>query len=294
MGTCRPTFKMSSSSSRHPGQSGAVSTPTLQPELLETYVEVPCRDTFLPGVLVQAQPESRSPTIALILHGQMAHRNQIYHKPLVRALVDSRRMDSFRFDFAHAKYGAPGWEWHMARIQRDVEELKTVIAYLEKTYGYKVGLLVGHSKGALASYQYLCQVPDPPRLYVNLSGRYDMSRANEIMGPRYFPAFKEHGYYEWKVKVAGQMVAVKITPDQFEEFINHDTAVVNTKFPATTHVLTIHGDADAVVPVEDGKTYHEILSKRPGPGTSTLHLVHGGDHNFLKRFDEVVDTIIGR
>lgn len=30
------------------------------------------------------------------------------------------------------------------------------------------------------------------------------------MGPRYFPAFKEHGHFEWKVKVAGQMVAVKV------------------------------------------------------------------------------------
>lgn len=46
------------------------------------------------------------------------------------------------------------------------------------------------------------------------------------------------------------------------------------------------------MPVEDGKTYHRILSDRPGPGTSTLHIVKGGDHNFLKRFDEVVDTIM--
>lgn len=119
----------------------------------------------------------------------------------------------------------------MARIQRDVEELKTVIEFLERTYGYKVGLreylhleaakgsfgepgclpavetagsktqstlttfprcpsslsssyfhtpptVVGHSKGALASFQYLCQVTDPPKFYVNLSGRYDMKRAN--------------------------------------------------------------------------------------------------------------------
>lgn len=38
--------------------------------------------------------------------------------------------------------------------------------------------VVGHSKGALASFAYLSQTSEPPPLYVNLSGRYDMKRAN--------------------------------------------------------------------------------------------------------------------
>ena len=60
----------------------------------------------------------------------------------------------------------------------------------------------------------------------------------------------------------------------------------------TTSVLTIHGDADPVVPIDDGKTYHSILSSRPGPGTSTLYIMKDGDHNFIGRFDEVVSTIM--
>lgn len=59
-----------------------------------------------------------------------------------------------------------------------------------------------------------------------------------------------------------------------------------------THVLTIHGDADPVVPVDDGRTYHSILSQRPGPGTSTLCILEGAEHNFIGRFDEVVSTIV--
>ena len=59
-----------------------------------------------------------------------------------------------------------------------------------------------------------------------------------------------------------------------------------------THVLTLHGDADPLVPVEDGKMYHFLLSQRPGPGTSTLHLVQGGDHNYIGHFEEVVKTIL--
>jgi hypothetical protein len=45
--------------------------------------------------------------------------------------------------------------------------------------------------------------------------------------------------------------------------------------PQTTHVLTIHGDKDTIVPVEDGKSYHSILVQRPGPGTASIKLVGG-------------------
>ena len=63
-----------------------------------------------------------------------------YHKPLVKALAQRRRMDSFRFDFAHALYNQPGWEWHMAQFQRDVEEIKVVVQYLREKLGYKISL----------------------------------------------------------------------------------------------------------------------------------------------------------
>lgn len=49
-------------------------------------------------------------------------------------------MDSFRFDFAHALYNAPGWDWHMAQFQRDVDEMTLVVRYLREKWGYKVEL----------------------------------------------------------------------------------------------------------------------------------------------------------
>lgn len=89
----------------------------------------------------------------------------------------------------------------MAQIPRDVEELRTVVAYLQQELGYRVKLrkyslafeqnvsiqllsllfvrtVVGHSKGALASFLHLKDAADPPQFYVNLSGRHDMKRAH--------------------------------------------------------------------------------------------------------------------
>ena len=53
----------------------------------------------------------------------------------------------------------------------------------------------------------------------------------EIMGPRYFPAFEQHGYFEWKAKAAGQPISVRVTPAHFKEFVEHDTSFVKRDFP---------------------------------------------------------------
>lgn len=53
-------------------------TPSDTPAVHEIHVQVPCRDTFLPGILAQAEPDRHSKEIALVLHGQMAHKNQMY------------------------------------------------------------------------------------------------------------------------------------------------------------------------------------------------------------------------
>lgn len=50
---------------------------------------------------------------------------------------------------------------------------------------------------------------------------------------QFFPAFEKQGFYDWKAKVAGQPITVRVTPDMFEEFIAYDTTFVHdqSKFP---------------------------------------------------------------
>lgn len=61
---------------------------------------------------------------------------------------------------------------------------------------------------------------------------------------QFFPAFETEGFYNWKAKVAGQPITVKVTPDMFEEFIAYDTTFVNdqAKFPnvCAVHLPILH------------------------------------------------------
>ena len=60
--------------------------------------------------------------------------------------------------------------------------------------------------------------------------------------------FDSKGYYDWEVTVARKPVVGRIYPGDLDEFASWDSALVWTKFPANTHVMTIHGLKDGTVP----------------------------------------------
>jgi hypothetical protein len=64
----------------------------------------------------------------------------------------------------------------------------------------------------------------------------------------YQPSFDAKGFHEWKVTVARQPVVGIIRPEDMAEFAQWDTSIIQRSFPAQTHVLTIHGLSDAMVP----------------------------------------------
>ncbi|KAK4705445.1 hypothetical protein P7C70_g772, partial [Phenoliferia sp. Uapishka_3] len=80
-------------------------------------------------------------------------------------------------------------------------------------------------------------------------------------------------------------------PDIVQEFADWDNSYLIRSFPQEMDVLSIHGDADEVVPVEDSADYEKILSQRT-PGTHTLVIVPGAGHNYLRPYDEPVTSIM--
>ena len=64
------------------------------------------------------------------------------------------------------------------------------------------------------------------------------------------PPYKlnEHGYYDWKLTVAGRSMVTRITAEELRTFAGWDTSVVWKTFPSATDVLTLHGMADKTVP----------------------------------------------
>ncbi|KIO19080.1 hypothetical protein M407DRAFT_246290 [Tulasnella calospora MUT 4182] len=174
----------------------------------------------------------------------------------------------------------------------DLQDIDAVVAHLKTQYGYRVDLLIGHSRGSIVGMRWLSTAPEGQGVsgYVNVSARYRMKLHTYY--DRWREGFEKKGVFHWKVRVAGKQVVREVTPEHIRDFEEVDTSSVWTKFPANTDVLTVHGLDDQVVPPFDGMIYARAFSNRT-TATHTLHYVEGADHNFIRHYDEVVDTILG-
>ena len=237
--------------------------------------------------------DTRGLKIAIILHGVLAHKDQIYHKQLARALP----VDSFRFDF-RANGETPG-TWSMGNLADDVEDLVAVVDYLRTKLEYTVEIIIGHSRGGLDGFAWFAKhCPDalPPSLrvpfFVALSARFNMANIHE-RDPVYLSAFAKEGFFRWQARVAGQDKELRVYPEQVEQFAAWPTREIALAFPYNTDVLLIHGTADKSVPASDVTSYGNILSGvHRRPGSCQVRLVDYADHLFRGFYPQVVEAIV--
>lgn len=134
------------------------------------------QDINIVGMLEQVEPDkdTRGRKIALILHGLMGHKDYLYQRSLALQLP----MDSFRFDF-RGNYETQG-SWSIGALPSDLQDLQIVVAYLTSRYGYQIDLIVGHSRGGMVSFRWMCTAPEAKNVsgFVNVSARYRMERVN--------------------------------------------------------------------------------------------------------------------
>ncbi|KAE8209677.1 hypothetical protein CF327_g6368 [Tilletia walkeri] len=281
-------------------EAGAVLDPALAVEgkVGDTVLEEVGKDGSGGGALgARARPEPKP--LALILHGVLAHKDQIYHKKLVAGLD----MDSFRFDF-RANHESPG-EWSMSSFHDDVQDMRAVITHLRKFFNYRVHLLVAHSRGALDTWTYLAEQErsrraglvneetEVPSYVVCLGSRWRMEKIYDRM-KIYEEGFRTEGFFRWKAKVAGKEVEALITPAQVEEFAKFPVVDYVRDAPLDSDYLLVMGTADKIVPSSDVGYYMNALTSQAGrrPGSVQMHLVEHADHNFVGHYDEVVETIL--
>lgn len=91
------------------------------------------------GILQRSSPNvsTESKPLALLIHGILSHKNQIYHQPLANSLANELGMDSFRYDLT-GQGGETEGKFDMANFDDDVRDLETVIAYLREEFGYSI------------------------------------------------------------------------------------------------------------------------------------------------------------
>lgn len=64
----------------------------------------------------------------------------------------------------------------MSALDEDIEDLHVVVQYLQKTFGYVIDLIVGHSRGSIIAMRWLSTTEEGRRVrsFVNVAGRHRM------------------------------------------------------------------------------------------------------------------------
>ncbi|KZT39506.1 hypothetical protein SISSUDRAFT_1020123 [Sistotremastrum suecicum HHB10207 ss-3] len=231
---------------------------------------------------------SHGSKVALILHGTLGHKNYLYQKQLASRLP----MDSFRFDF-RGNHESTG-EWSIGKIENDLVDLDIVAEFLRSRYGYIVALVIAHSRASISALRWINFSPTGRKVewLVNISGRYRIEKIRELYtNTERGGMLEKQGHYDLKANVAGRDLTLLAKREDIEGILQLDQSFVWDTFPSHTHVLTIHGLKDTLVPPYDAIIYARALSNR-APGTHTLQLIEEADHNFRGFQNEIIETIL--
>lgn len=76
-----------------------------------------------------------------------------------------------------------GGSFKQGKLRDDVADLEVVVEYLKNKLGYKIDMLVGHSRGSVVALHWICKSEDGRNVsaMVNASGRYRMNVSDGLI-----------------------------------------------------------------------------------------------------------------
>ncbi len=238
----------------------------------------------------------------IICHGAMSWRNQMLLINLSSELFTCLDVNILRFDFTGN--GHSEGEWAMTNFQREYEDLMAVIDFVTSSLGCPVGCVIGHSKGSASVFNYASYLAKQEleekkdvtcKCFVNLAGRYRVPGIHDPLrkfGEEQRAEMTEKGFFEIK-SAWGDGRIFKVTKEdldayKFQTVADTPKVLVHLKKDSSVRVLTIHGDEDEVVPVQDAFRFDEEIVNH------SLHVIKQANHNFngIKYLDEMVSQIV--
>ncbi|CAN6541168.1 unnamed protein product [Malus baccata var. baccata] len=213
--------------------------------------------------LVGLLHETSSPDLVILCHGFRSTKESSVMVNLAVAL-ENEGIGSFRFDFAGN--GESEGTFQYGNYRREADDLHSVVEYLSREKRAPSAIL-GHSK------------------VVNVSGRYDLKKGiEERLGKDYMEVIKKEGFIDVKNKSGA--VSYRVTEDSLMDRLSTDMHESCLQIDKECRVLTIHGTADEIIPVEDALEFAKIIPNHK------LHLIEGANHSYTSHQAELASVVL--
>ncbi|XWS26688.1 hypothetical protein CRYUN_Cryun26dG0051700 [Craigia yunnanensis] len=120
---------------------------------------------------------------------------------------------------------------------------------------------------------------------VNVSGRYDLKRGiAERLGEDIMEIIKKDGYFDVKNKIGG--VEYRVTEESLMEHLRTDMHEACLKIDKECRILTVHGSADDIIPLENALEFAKIIPNHQ------LHIVEGANHGYTSHQTELASIVL--
>lgn len=230
--------------------------------------------------LVGILHDAGSPELVVLCHGFQSTKE---YKIMVNfaAALEKEGISTFRFDFSGN--GESEGSFQFANYAGEVEDLRSVVEYFMGSNRSTIAVL-GHSKGGDDVVLYASKFHDIPAV-INLSGRYDLKRGiEERLGKDIWERLKKDGYID--VKTETGEVQYQVTQEGMTERLNTNVHEACLSIDANCRVLTVHGSADEVIPVDDAKEFAKIIPNHQ------LKIIEGANHGYTSHQDELLSAVL--
>ena len=206
----------------------------------------------------------------IICHGFTGFKEETHLVNLAKGL-EEHYIIALRFDFTNS--GESEGSWENITITQEIEDLKSVIDYVEKldfVDKNKIGL-VGHSLGGLVSI-YVALQDERIKCLIGLAPAIKIGKEDTWFD---INKWKEQDYLEFETflnKYGKIKVNYSFIVDA--EKYNSREAVKEIKIP----FLILHGDKDDIIPLEKGKDLYKNANE-----PKLLRIIEGANHDFKEK-----------
>ncbi|OMO91675.1 hypothetical protein COLO4_18191 [Corchorus olitorius] len=230
--------------------------------------------------LVGLLHEHGSKEIVVLCHGFRSSKDYTTMRTLVAAF-EKEGISVFRFDFAGN--GESEGSFQYGNYYREADDLHAVIQHLSGENRVVIAIL-GHSKGGNVVLLYASKYQDIP-MVVNVSGRYDLKRGiAERLGEDFMEKIKKDGYIDVKNKQGD--VEYRVTEESLMDRLGTDMHEACLKIDKDCRLLTVHGSADVIVPVEDASSFAKIIPNHQ------LHILKRANHGYTLHQTKLASVVL--
>ncbi|CAM8887190.1 unnamed protein product [Rhodiola kirilowii] len=229
--------------------------------------------------LVGILHDTDSKELVILCHGFQSKKEH-YIMVNIATGLEKEKISAFRFDFSGN--GESQGTFTYGHYFREADDLNAVVEHFS-SLGHNVIAVVGHSKGGDVVLLYASKYHNVHKV-VNLSGRYDLSKGiEERLGTDFLEQIDKDGFIDVK---QNNEVIYRVTKESLMDRLETDMHKASLMIDKSCRVLTVHGSADEVIPVEDGKAFAKIIPNHK------MHIIEGADHCYSQHQAELVPVVV--